>query len=224
MKASITIPDNVNEISLGQYQKFLKVSEGIEGEFLNQRTVEVFCSVDFNRVILMKRQDVKNIANGLVDLIGGEVEFKHRFFIKNQEFGFMPDLEEMTSGEFADLTSYIGNPQMMHKAMAVMFRPITTKVKDKYDIAPYNGSQEFGDLMKFMPLGVALGAMVFFYNLANDLLNATQHSIMREAVKEITAEQHNLVKSGVSTKTSTHLLRETLEDLMKLQPSVFMNV
>jgi len=224
MKASITIPDNINEISLGQYQKFLSVADGLEGEFLNQRTVEIFCQVPFNHVILMKRKDVKEIAEHITALIGGKAEFVHRFKIKTQEFGFMPDMEEMTSGEFADLTAYIGKEENLHKAMAVMFRPITTTYKDKYDISEYNGSKEFGDLMKFMPLGVALGAMVFFYNLTSDLLNATQHSILAEAVREISAEQHNLVKSGGSTKTSTHSLKEILDDLIKLQPSVYMNV
>ena len=224
MKASITIPDNINEISLGQYQKFLSVADGLEGEFLNQRTVEIFCQVPFNHVILMKRKDVKEIAEHISTLIKSKAEFLHRFKIKTQEFGFMPDMENMTSGEFGDLTSYIGKEELLHRAMAVMFRPITTTYKDKYDISEYNGSKEFGDLMKFMPLGVALGAVVFFYNLTSDLLNATQHSILAEAVKEISAEQHSLERNGVSTKTSTHSLKEILDDLIKLQPSVYMSV
>jgi len=224
MKANITIPDNLNEISIGQYQKYLTVSEGLEGEFLNQRTVEVFCQVPFNRVILMSHKDVKSIANDMLDLMNSKVEFQHRFKIGNVEFGFMPDLEEMTSAEFADLSKYIGDWQTMHRAMAVMFRPIAEERKDKYRLIEYNGTKEFGDLMKFAPLGIAMGAMVFFYSLANDLLKATQHSILMEAVTEITAEQHSLVKSGDSTKTSTHLLKETLEDLVRLSDFPSMNV
>ena len=61
MKATITIPDNINEISLGQYQRYLTVTEGIEGEFLAQRTVEVFCGIPFSNVILMSHKDVKEI-------------------------------------------------------------------------------------------------------------------------------------------------------------------
>ena len=33
MKTTITVPDNINEISLGQYQRYLTVTEGIEGGF-----------------------------------------------------------------------------------------------------------------------------------------------------------------------------------------------
>ena len=215
MKTTITVPDNLNELSVGQYQKYLELTEGIEGEFLNQRTVEVLCGIPFEKVTYLKHKDVKEIAEGLTKMLNGEAEFRHRFKIKSQEFGFIPSLEDMSSGEFADLCAYIKDTKNMHKAMAVMFRPITKRIGDKYDIFPYNGSKEFGDLMKFMPLGIALGAMVFFYNLANDLVNATQHSIKQEAVEMILAEHPLLEKSGVSTKTSTPLLKAMLQNLRK---------
>jgi len=215
MKATITIPDNINEISLGQYQRYLTVTEGIEGEFLAQRTVEVFCGIPFSNVILMSHKDVKEISQDMVELVNKEVEFKHRFKIQSQEFGFMPDMEEMTSGEFADLCAYIGKPEDMHKAMAVMFRPITKTIGDKYDIYPYNGSKEFGDLMKFMPLGIALGAMVFFYNLAKELANATHLSILQEMEKEISQDKQILQKDGDSIRTSIRSHKEKYSTLIE---------
>ncbi len=215
MKATITIPDNINEISLGQYQRYLTVTEGIEGEFLAQRTVEVFCGIPFSNVILMSHKDVKEISQDMVELVNKDVEFQHRFKIQSQEFGFMPDMEEMTSGEFADLCAYIGKPEDMHKAMAVMFRPITNRVGDKYDIYPYNGSKEFGDLMKFMPLGIALGAMVFFYNLAKELANATHLSILQEMEKEISQDKQISQKDGDSIRTSIRSHKEKYSTLIE---------
>jgi len=215
MKATITIPDNINEISLGQYQRYLTVTEGIEGEFLAQRTVEVFCGIPFSNVILMSHKDVKEISQDMVELVNKEVEFQHRFKIQSQEFGFMPDMEEMTSGEFADLCAYIGKPEDMHKAMAVMFRPVTNRVGDKYDIYPYNGSKEFGDLMKFMPLGIALGAMVFFYNLAKELANATHLSILQEMEKEISQDKQISQKDGDSIRTSIRSHKEKYSTLIE---------
>jgi len=215
MKATITIPDNINEISLGQYQRYLTVTEGIEGEFLAQRTVEVFCGIPFSNVILMSHKDVKEISQDMVELVNKDVDFQHRFKIQSQEFGFMPDMEEMTSGEFADLCAYIGKPEDMHKAMAVMFRPITKKIGDKYSIYPYNGSKEFGDLMKFMPLGIALGAMVFFYNLAKELANATHLSILQEMEKEILQDKQISAKDGDSIRTSILSHKEKYSTLIE---------
>lgn len=215
MRATIIVPDSLNEISVGQYQKYLSVIEGLEGEFLNQRTVEMLCSISFSKVILMSHKDVKEIAEGLRVLLNSPVEFKHRFKIKTHEFGFMPDLEEMTSGEFADLSNYMGKPNEIHKAMAVMFRPITHRVGDKYDIYPYKGTKEFSEVMKFMPLGIALGASVFFWNLAKELVNCTLRYSKQEVAKEMESQHQTLAKNGDFIKVSTRLQKETLQNLTK---------
>ena len=45
MKIEVTIPNNLNEITLGQYQKFLSIAENNkEGEFLNAKMIEIFWS------------------------------------------------------------------------------------------------------------------------------------------------------------------------------------
>jgi hypothetical protein len=94
------------------------------------------------------------------------------FKIKDQEFGFIPDLEEMSYGEFVDLDTNISDWENMHKAMAVLFRPIERKRGDKYTIIPYHGTHEFSDFMKFMPLDVALGAVVFFLSFRERLIES----------------------------------------------------
>jgi hypothetical protein len=50
----------------------------------------------------------------------------------------------------------------MHKAMAVLYRPVNFKAKDKYTVAPYKVNEEIQELMKEMPLDVAISSMVFF--------------------------------------------------------------
>ncbi|QDP51104.1 MAG: hypothetical protein Unbinned3907contig1000_47 [Prokaryotic dsDNA virus sp.] len=215
MKAKIKVPTDLNDISLGQYQMFDLLTKDIEGVFLDQRTVEIFCGISFAEVALITHKDVKEVAEDIRELLSGEVEFKHRFKIKTQEFGFIPDFENITSGEFADLTSYVGKIEEMHKTMAILFRPITNKVGDKYDIYPYTGTKDFSDLMKFMPLGIALGSMVFFWNLANDLKNDIQSSTREEAIQVISTKYPTLTENGVFTEVSTPLLKVILEGLTK---------
>jgi hypothetical protein len=215
MKVEITYPDNLNEISVGQYQKYLSVTKDLTGEFLNQRTIEVLCNIPFERVTYLKHNDVKFIADELHKLLESEVEFKNTFKIKNQEFGFIPDFEEITSGEYADLCAYMGKPEEMHKSMAVLFRPVTKKIGDKYDICEYKGTKEFSDLMKYMPLGIALGSLVFFFSLAKELSQHIQHSIRQEAIQIISDEYPTLERNGAFTKISTHLLKEMLQNLTK---------
>ena len=217
MKKTILIPENINGITLGQYQKYLSVSVGIEGEFLNQRAIETLCSVPFGDVVNMAHKDVRDITNKLSRILADETSFSPTFEVEGEKFGFIPDLEAMTSGEYADLSAYITKPEDMHLAMAVMFRPIIREYDGKYSILEYSGTQELGSLMKFMPLGAALGAMVFFWDLAKDLVSATQHFIKREVTKDQVQEQEDLLRNGDFIKISTHLQKEILQNSAKLQ-------
>jgi hypothetical protein len=217
MKTEITIPDDLNEITVKQYKKFLTVTKDLEGEFYKQRFVEILCNIPYSTVRLMTKRSVDEIVVQITELLNSEVGFAHRFKIQNQEFGFITDLEEMTSGEYSDLTKYIGDWQTMNNAMAVLFRPIILEQKDKYKLIDYEGTKDYYELMDFMPLGIAMGAMLFFSRLMNDLLNAIQVSIAQEMAKEITAPLHSSEKSGDGTKTSTHLLEENLKRLIMLQ-------
>lgn len=223
MKKTITVPDNINDITLGQYQKYLVVSKDIDGEFLKQRTVEVFCNLPFHEAISMSYKDLDETYNHIYKILEDKGSFVNRFKIDGEEFGFIPDLENITSGEYADLSSYMGDQANMHKAMAVMFRPIIKTYKDKYDIMEYKGTNDFADIMKYMPLGAALGAMLFFWTLANDLVNATQSYIKEEVMDSLKQDMNRSVKSGDFTLISTHLQKEMSEDLMKLLNMDYIN-
>jgi hypothetical protein len=111
----------------------------------------------------------------------------------------------------------------MHKAMAVLYRPITQTQKGKYLIQEYNGTREYSELMKQMPLSVVMGAMVFFYNLTNELLNHIPSYLEREMEKE---QMKGVIsdENGEAIKKSIHLLKATLEDLTKLQSFPYINV
>ena len=104
----------------------------------------------------------------------------------------------------------------MHKAMAVLFRPLKQKQGHKYLIEEYEGSHKYSEVMKQMPLSVVLGAMVFFYNLTNELLNYIPNYLEKEVVKEQMIGQISQ-ENGEAIQNYIHLLKETLQDLKKLQ-------
>ena len=60
----------------------------------------------------------------------------------------------------------------MHKAMAVLYRPVTERVGKKYAIEEYRGDS-WHDAMLNMPASVAVSAITFFFHLENDLLKVT---------------------------------------------------
>ena len=88
--------------------------------------------------------------------------------------------------------------------MAILFRPITKRIGDKYLIEDYEGSDKYSELMQFAPLGAVMGAVVFFYHLSKELANYSLASLQEELLAEASTEQlTNLVKSGAGTAAST---------------------
>jgi hypothetical protein len=214
MKLQITIPTSLEEITLEQYQKFLSIAkDNPDGEFLQHKMVEIFCGIDLKNAAKISYKDVNEITINLSNLFNQKYELKRIFKLGNTEFGFITNLDEITLGEYTDLDKYIGDWDKMHNAMAVLYRPITKKLKDKYKIEEYNGSYTYCDVMKFMPVDVALGAVVFFYNLGNELLKSTIHYLENNKEFQNIVNNHNLEVNGVGIHHSMLSLKAMLEDL-----------
>ena len=221
MKTEIVIPTSLSEIPLKSYQEFMKVVEkSNDEEFIGQKTIEIFCGLKMKDVVKVKWSDVKSLTLHLNEIFKAKPKFQATFKIENTEFGFIPNLEDMTFGEYIDLESNISSVETFHKAMAVMYRPITKKVKDRYEIFEYTGTDEFSDVMKFASLDVVLGATVFFSTLGSDLVQHTLTSLETEIKKNpkimTLAKERNLIKDGAGTIQSMRYLRETLQSLMTL--------
>ena len=218
MKIELTIPTTLNDIKLVQYQKFLSIAKDHEeSEFLQQKMVQLFCGIDLKDVAQIRYKDVAEITANINNLFTKENHFIQRFKMGGVEFGFIPNLDEMTTGEYMDLDTYITDWDTMHNAMAVLYRPITNKLGNKYQIEEYKGSVTYADVMRHAPLDVVLGAMVFFYNLGNDLLKSTINYLETNQEVQNILNKHNLENVGDGIQVSMLLLKETLEDLMKFQ-------
>lgn len=214
MKLQITIPTSLEEITLEKYQKFLSIAkDNPDGDFLQHKMVEIFCGIDLKNAAKISYKDVNEITTNLSNLFNQKYELKRTFKLGDTEFGFITNLDEITLGEYTDLDKYISNWDLMHNAMAVLYRPITKKLKDKYQIEEYNGSYTYCDAMKYAPVDVVLGAVVFFYNLGNELLKSTMHYLENNKEFQSIVNNHNLEVNGVGIHHSMLLLREMLEDL-----------
>lgn len=221
MKAEIVIPTSLNEIPLLNYQKFMKLVEASnDQELIAQKTIEIFCGINIKDVVKIKFTDVENIVQKLNDVFKEKPAFQNKFKIRNIEFGFIPNLEEISFGEYIDLETNITSVQNFHKAMAVMYRPITKKIKDRYEIFQYTGTDEFSEAMKYAPLNIVLGATLFFSTLGSELVQRTLTYLETEIQKNkklmTLAKERNLISDGDGTIQSTHLLKETLQSLMRL--------
>ncbi len=231
MKLELIIPESLNEVPLLHYQQFVDDVKGSEDEdYIGQRLVERFCGIELKEIVKIKQKDILNLTNHFNTLFKAKNEFKTRFKIQGVEFGFITDLENITSGEYIDLEKYLQDVNTLHKAMAVMYRPIVKEKGDKYEIEPYQSALNYAEVMKFAPLSIVLSAQVFFWTLGQQLLKAIPTFLsqeMKKMSKEQQAtlvEQLNLQNNGDGIQVYMNSLKETLEDSMKLHGFPFINV
>lgn len=217
MKLELTIPTELKEISLAKYQAFLTVSNNNDdSEFLQQKMVQIFCGIDLKDVAQIRYKDVNDITESIGKMFTQEHKHVPTFKLGGVEFGFIPNLDEITNGEYIDLEKYLSNWDDMHKAMAVLYRPIKERLKDKYTIEPYQGSITYSEVMKYAPLDAVLGSVVFFYNLGNALLSSTLNYLESNKEVQSIVQAHNLEQNGGGITQSMLLLKETLLELTTL--------
>ena len=134
------------------------------------------------------------------------------------------NLVDISQGEYVDLDTYIADWRDLHRSMAVMFRPIKTKLKDKYTIEPYEGSDWYAEKMLDAPLDVVLAARVFFYRLGNELLKSTLTYLEENPQIQTILNKHNSENGGAGIHQFTHWLKEMSDDLMKSPDFRLINV
>ncbi len=218
MQVEIEIPSNLSEISLDRYQKYmLTLNNSDDKEFVFQKMIEIFCGLELKEVVKMKASTVIELVQHFDKLFNEKTKFKHRFKLNDVEFGFIPDIEEISWGEYIDIEANIGDFQNIHKALAVMYRPIVKDVKGKYEIEPYKGDLSYSEVLKYAPLDVVLPASVFFWTLGIELIGSTLSSLEKMKNKTHIQKMFNSANNGVGIAQSITSLKETLEDLTKLQ-------
>lgn len=216
MKVKILIPTSLSEIKLSQYQKFVKIaSENEEGKFLNQKLVQIFCNTDLNIVAKMKQKDLNFAVTTITELFNKIPELVTIFKINGTEFGFIPNLNDMSSGEYMDLDGYITDWDDSHKSMAVLYRPIKQKLGSKYLIEQYEGTDKYSQTMLDAPMDVVLSSKVFFWTLGRELLKSTMDFLEGNNSMSLT-KLRNSAKDGDGIPASMPYHRAMLEDLMKL--------
>lgn len=215
MKLTLNIPESLSEVTLDQYQQWLKVAEDKElDNFLQQKMIEIFCGVTLKQVMLIKAKDIESIVVQISKLFNQkENKFIDRFKYQDKDFGFVPELSEMTFGEYVDLDTYLADWQLMHKAMAVLYRPITFKKKNQYLIEDYETADKYN--MKQMTLDVVFGSMVFFWNLRNELQTHILNYLANQTEVPISQELQDSLKNGAGINLSMDWQMETSSTLMK---------
>lgn len=217
MEIKVNVPDKQSEITLGQYQKYWRIIEDnkddIESDnFIRLKMLEIFCGLKYNDIKAFRLSDINRITNGIHNLLGEKPELVNRFKIGDKEFGFIPKLEDISFGEYVDLDLFLPDWSQMHKAMAVLYRPIKKQIDDTYLIEDYE-PELYWDVMKYTPLDAVISSIVFFYRLGKDLSSNMIHYLNDPENKDNIPETQTSVQNGVGTRASLRYLKAILDDM-----------
>ena len=115
-----------------------------------------------------------------------DTKLKRIIEINGVEYGFHPDLDSISLGEYADIEQFIKNgiDSSLPELMAVLYRPIKLKKNDIYIIEPYDGDIRLrAEEMKLMSAEQVQSALVFFYTLGK-VLSEIMPLYLMERLKE----------------------------------------
>lgn len=211
MKVKINVPENLSEITLGQYMRFLQIDmdENTKNSFALQKMVEIFCDVNLKDIANIRFSDITTITNQLQHIFQQESKLIPQITLNGVKYGFIPNLDEMSLGEYIDLDNYFHDWDTMDRAMSVLYRPIKFSKNGKYLIEDYDGSDNHIE-MRNLPLNVVMGAKVFFYHIGIELLNHIPNFLMEA---DMTDQQVQIFQQNTDgIQAFTDLLRGTLPD------------
>jgi len=180
----ISIPTDWSEVSIEKYSEYNKMlSEEDTDKDVMVKTICALCGVPEQVVEVMKLSDLKQINQGLQKLISKPVnkEIINKIDIEGTMYGFHPNLDEMTMGEFVDIETFAKDNDLS-KMMSVLYRPISEEEGSRYNIEPYDSDIHVDNWHKFKKLSVNIGnpIAVFFWTLGTTQLNNFHQSSEKE--------------------------------------------
>ncbi len=220
MKLTIDIPTTLDDITLEQYVRYNKILETNKDDansqdFINFKMLEIFCNVSYADAIKFKYKDIKEITANISNLLIQEPALVKGFKIRGKQYGFVPNLDELSFDEYSTLDTYITDWNTMHLAMAVLYRPVIAGNTDGYyQVEEYKQKKYWLDIMQ-MPLSAVVSSTLFFYHLGNELSQVILNSLESKEMKLTLQQELSLVESGVGITQFTNLLKETLQVLKK---------
>ena len=188
------------DVTLEKWLKLIDFESGSKCEEAEE-TIAALSDIPKKLVKELALRDVAVIMSRVAELqVGQDNTLKNIITINGIEYGFHPNLDDITLGEYADIETFIKNgiDKQLPELMAVLYRPITEKKNDIYTIDAYDGDIRIRtEEMKQMSAEQVQSALVFFYRLGKEL-STIMPSYLMEQLKEMKTQlpQEALQKSG----------------------------
>jgi len=170
-----------SDVTLETWLKLIEFEKGSKTEEASL-TIEALSNIPKDLVKELALADVAQIM-GLIGKLQEEQDssLKRLITVNDIEYGFHPNLDDITLGEYADIETYIkaGVEKHLPDLMAILYRPIKEKKNDIYIIEAYDGDIRMrAEELKLMSAEQVQSALVFFYDFVKVLSETLQLYLM----------------------------------------------
>lgn len=191
MKLKVNIAANAAGVTLGKYIDYQNAVDKIE-------QVHIITGKSSESIKLLQVHVLDEIIMKFEAALQLSPEgFERKVRTGVIELGFIPNLQEMTFGEYVDLDSACTdlykdgkvNGEAALKMMCILYRPVKAKFGKYYDIEPYNTAaiRKYQDDVKQLTLAHVLNVLLFFSSLEIELYNSSLEYLAKE-ITEIVKE------------------------------------
>ena len=177
---------NWEDVTLEKWLKLIEFTKGTKAKEAEE-TIAALSNIPKQLIKELSLQDVAIIMSRIAELQQEQNSSLKRIIeIDGVEYGFHPDLSEITLGEFADIETFIKNDieKNLPELMAVLYRPIKEKKNDIYIIEAYDGNISIrAEEMKKMSAEQVQSSLVFFWSLGKILFEIMPLYLMERLTK-----------------------------------------
>ena len=215
MNLSYKIPESKKDITVQQYlaiTKLHKDAEENEVEINEHELVSICLNIPVELVSKLPLKEYTQASELIAKALKEEAKMYLTFKHNGVKYGFIPDFENITIGEYSTLDDLMKNAEEnAYKILNVLYRPMVKEIlyprqrsrftswfkdgesEDKYSkgrqgkylVEAYDSSKHKTDF-KDVPCEIYESSLLFFYSLGNELVNATLKytRVEVEAMKE----------------------------------------
>ena len=202
-----TIPSKWSQVTISSYQKFMLNYNDKQDDYTKTlNTISAFIGVPFAELEKCKKSDIDKVDEVLAKLLQDKTneELNLVFIINDKEYGFHPNLQELTFAEFVDLDNYLKEPiKNLHLVMSVLYREIVKKKNNKYTIVDYDSTRCIKNAELFkenLSVATTQGASSFFLIIGKELqksLLLSSNKQQKKMKKTYKQKKSNLATNGV---------------------------
>jgi len=206
----LRLPHKWSDLTLGELQVLMTSENTLE-------RISICTNKSVEQLRTMPQKLIEAAQTHIDGLLTQETaRFEKVVQIDGKRYGFIPDWDAFTAGEWIDMETYLSDFwKNAHKIVSVLYREVTYELGDRYEIEKYTAKED-ASIFEEMSAELVSGMLLFFWTTRNELLHDMKSSLLEVAAKAIQS-----AKNGDGITSSMPSQGKTSSRWTRLRNSLF---